>query len=212
MRRLPVYLLIDVSGSMMGEPIEQVKNGVRIMLSALRSDPYALETASLSLIAFHSSAEQLVPLTELTAIQPPEMKAGGTTALGEGLRLVADCAACEVRKSTEMKRGDWKPMVFIMTDGAPTDDWKAGLQRFREERWGTVVACSVNNADTDVLREIAGDAVLHLDSADASSLAAFFKWVSASISSGSQKIESGGGDIEGLEDLPPPPPEIKVVI
>ena len=45
MRRLPVYVLIDTSGSMYGEPIEAVKNGLSIMLSTLNSDPYALETA-----------------------------------------------------------------------------------------------------------------------------------------------------------------------
>ena len=47
MRRLPVYLLLDTSGSMMGEPIEAVKNGVEILVSSLRQDPYALETAHL---------------------------------------------------------------------------------------------------------------------------------------------------------------------
>ena len=52
MRRLPVYLLLDTSGSMHGEPIEAVKNGMQILLSTLRQDPYALETAYLSLIAF----------------------------------------------------------------------------------------------------------------------------------------------------------------
>ena len=52
MRRLPVYLLLDTSGSMMGEPIEAVKNGVEILVSSLRQDPYALETAHLSIISF----------------------------------------------------------------------------------------------------------------------------------------------------------------
>lgn len=57
MRRLPVYLLLDTSGSMTGEPIEGVKNGVQMLVSALRQDPYALETAFLSVIAFHTKAE-----------------------------------------------------------------------------------------------------------------------------------------------------------
>ena len=45
MRKLPVYLLLDTSGSMYGEPIEAVKNGVQVLVSTLRQDPYALETA-----------------------------------------------------------------------------------------------------------------------------------------------------------------------
>ena len=54
MRRLPVYLLLDCSGSMYGEPIEAVKNGVQVLVSTLRQDPYALETAYLSIITFDS--------------------------------------------------------------------------------------------------------------------------------------------------------------
>jgi uncharacterized protein YegL len=60
MRRLPVYLLLDTSGSMSGEPIESVKNGMQVLVSALRQDPYALETAYLSVITFDGTARQVV--------------------------------------------------------------------------------------------------------------------------------------------------------
>ena len=82
MRRLPVYLLLDTSGSMYGEPIEAVKNGVQTLVSSLRQDPYALETAYLSVITFESSAQQITPLTELSAFQQPNLSAGGCTAMG----------------------------------------------------------------------------------------------------------------------------------
>ena len=64
-RRLPVYLLIDCSGSMAGEPIEAVKQGIKALLSELKGDPQALETACLSVITFDSTARQVTPLTEL---------------------------------------------------------------------------------------------------------------------------------------------------
>ena len=64
MRKLPVYLLLDTSGSMFGEPIEAVKNGVQTLVAALRQDPYALETAYLSVITFDNGARQVVPLTD----------------------------------------------------------------------------------------------------------------------------------------------------
>ena len=82
MRRLPVYLLVDTSGSMHGEAIEAVRNGLQVLVSALRQDPYALETAYLSVIAFNSEARQLTPLTELMSFQVPDIQASGTTALG----------------------------------------------------------------------------------------------------------------------------------
>ena len=50
MRRLPVYLLIDTSGSMKGEPIESVKVGLSTLVSSLRSDPHAMDTVNLSLM------------------------------------------------------------------------------------------------------------------------------------------------------------------
>ena len=80
MRRLPVYLLLDTSGSMYGEPIEAVKNGVQTLISTLRSDPYALETAYISIITFNSSAQQVTPLTEHAAFQQPNIDASGCTA------------------------------------------------------------------------------------------------------------------------------------
>ena len=70
-RRLPVYLLLDVSGSMAGDPIEAVKHGVRALISELRGDPQALETAYLSVITFNSSARQVTPLTELMLFKEP---------------------------------------------------------------------------------------------------------------------------------------------
>ena len=71
MRRLPVYFVVDVSESMVGEPIEQVQNGMRQIIQELRMDPYALETAFVSVIAFAGKAELLSPLTELYKFYPP---------------------------------------------------------------------------------------------------------------------------------------------
>ncbi len=212
MRRLPVYLLLDTSGSMMGEPIEAVKNGVQTMVSALRQDPYALETAFLSIITFNSTANQPVPLTELTSFQTPPIEASGTTSLGAALSLLAQRAESEVNKTTAEQKGDWKPIVFIMTDGMPTDDWQKGLNDFQKQKWGMVVACAAGQAvDTSILKQIT-EVVVQLDTADSSSFKAFFKWVSASISTSSAKIEEGGKEVGGLNELPPPPPEVNVVV
>ena len=212
MRRLPVYLVLDCSGSMSGEPIQQVKNGVQMLVSALRQDPQALETAYLSVITFDSSSHEAVPLTDLPSFQPPNIAATGTTAMGEALSLVADCARRDVKKASATQKADWRPMVFLMTDGGPTDDFQKGLARFKQEKWGAVVACAVDSADVSVLQQIAGEAVVRLDTSDSNALAAFFKWVTASISTSSKSIQATGKEVEGLNQLPPPPPEIQVVV
>lgn len=212
MRRLPVYLLLDVSGSMSGEPIEAVKTGVQTLVSTLRQDPYALETAYLSVITFDSSAKQVTPLTELPSFQNPNIQASGTTALGEALELLADCIEREVSKSTAEIKGDWKPLVFLMTDGMPTDNWQHGLNRLQNVRTGMIVACAAGHGvDTSILKQIT-EVVVQLDTADSSTIKAFFKWVSASVSTGSQKIDNGQKEVSGLDDLPPPPPEVNIVV
>lgn len=212
MRRLPVYLLLDTSGSMHGEPIEAVKNGVQVLVSTLRQDPYALETAYLSIITFDSNAKQIVPLTELSMFQMPDIQASGTTSLGEALSLMASKMDTEVTKTTFEQKGDWKPLVFIMTDGEPTDNLAKGLVAFKTQKYGMVVACAAGQgANTDTLKKIT-EIVVQLDTADSATIKAFFKWVSASVSTGSQKIEAAGQEVSGLSELPPPPPEVNIVV
>jgi len=211
MRRLPVYILIDTSGSMYGEPIEAVKNGLQVLLSTLQSDPYALETAYLSIITFSDFAQQVVPLTEINSVTAPIMNAGGCTALGQALELVASKIETEVQKSTDQVKGDWKPLVFIMTDGVPTDSISNGIKKLRSVKTGIVVACAAGDADTSILKSITEN-VVELATTDSETIKAFFKWVSASVSAGSQKIDEGGAESSSMDELPPPPEEINVVI
>ncbi|MEO5366934.1 MAG: VWA domain-containing protein [Magnetococcus sp. WYHC-3] len=211
MRRLPVYLVLDVSGSMHGEKIESVRTGVQMLTSTLRTDPYALETAFLSVIVFDEKARQLVPLTELTAFQPPVIEVGSTTALGAALRLTKECIEREVQKTTADTKGDWKPLVFLMTDGQPTDNWEKGLKEFQKIKTGLVVACAAGtDANTGLLKRITENVVV-LAVADASSIGAFFKWVSASISTSSKKVDLTKAESSQLSELPPPPPQITLV-
>lgn len=211
MRRLPVYLVLDVSGSMHGEPIEAVRNGMQMLVSTLRTDPYALETAFLSVVTFDEKARQAVPLTELMAFQPPTIEAGSTTSLGDALKVVKECIEREVKKTTAEEKGDWKPLVFIMTDGQPTDDWEKGLNEFRKVKTGMVIACAAGpQADTKVLKQIT-EVVVSLDTADSSTIGAFFKWVSASISTSSKKVDLTKAESSEISELPPPPPQITLV-
>lgn len=212
MRRLPVYLLLDTSGSMNGEAIEAVKNGVQVMVSSLRQNPQAIETAFISIITFDTTARQLMPLTDLASFQIPEIKAGGTTSLGEALKLVAGRIDTEVAKTTADQKGDWKPLVFIFTDGVPTDDWERGLDEFKKRKTAYTVACAAGHgADRNVLKKIT-DNVVSLDTVDSQGISRFFLWVTASIGVSSTRIEDTGKQVTGLNELPPPPSELNIVV
>lgn len=211
MRRLPVYLLLDTSGSMYGEPIEAVRNGLETLLSSLRQDPYALETAFLSVIEFNTEAVQTVPLLDLMSFQSPALQPRGTTALGEALELLDTKISEEVKTTTIEEKGDWRPLVFIFSDGGATDDLSKGIGALRNSKLGMVVACAAgHHANKQELMRITEN-VIELENADSAAISAFFQWVSASISINSQKIETGEGEAASLADLPPPPPEINLV-
>lgn len=200
MRRLPVYFLVDVSESMVGEPIQQVENGMRQIVQELRTDPYALETAFISVIAFAGKAKSLSPLTELYKFYPPIFPIGGGTSLGAALDFLMDDIDRNVVKTTEERKGDWKPIIFLFTDGTPTDNPSAAFARWNNKyrRKANLVAISIgNNVNTQLLGQIS-DNVLRLNDTDEMSFKAFFKWVTASIQATSVSVTDMGDDSVAL--------------
>lgn len=207
-RRLPVYLLLDCSGSMAGEPIEAVKQGIKTLVSELKGDPQALETAYLSIITFDSSARQVSPLTELMLFKEPQITAGGPTALGGALKVLADCVKNEVRTSTATQKGDWKPLVFLMTDGAPTDNLDEGIEAIKQVSTGNIIACGAGaRANANTLKKITNN-VLMMNNLTAGDMAQFFAWVSSSIKMSSKSIDAKPGEAVQL----PPPPQGFVIV
>lgn len=196
MRRLPIYFLLDVSESMVGEPIECMQNGIRTIIQELRSDPYALETVFVSVIAFAGKACVLMPLTELFKFYPPILPIGSGTSLGCALDFLMNDIDHSVQKTTMEIKGDWKPIVFLFTDGTPTDNPDRAFRRWNEKyrKHCNLVAISLGeNVDTQLLGRIT-DNVLRLKDTDDNSYKAFFKWVTASIKTSSVSVAESAND------------------
>ncbi len=104
MRRLPVYFLVDVSESMVGAPIQQVQDGMRMIVQELRTDPYALENSLHFCYCFFAGKAKCVsPLTELYKFYPPTFPIGGGTSLATLEFLMDDMDKTLVRTTTEQK-------------------------------------------------------------------------------------------------------------
>ncbi len=112
MRRLPVYFLLDTSGSMKGEPIEALNNALEGMINTLRSDPQALDSLWISILTFDREVNNLVGLTELAGFQLPKIACpeSGPTHTGKALELLYEKVNNEVQKGTTTQKGDWRPL------------------------------------------------------------------------------------------------------
>ena len=209
MRRLPVYILIDTSGSMKGEPIQAVNNGLQLLISSLRKDPHALDTVFVSIITFDNKVENFLPLTELSGVQLNEISdPKGGTHFGEALEMLCNKLDNDIIVSTPEKKGDWMPLLFIMTDGKPSD-----LQKFnqmalivKKRDFGNIIACGAGPLAKEEYLKRLTDHVYMLDNMDNATMMSFFKWVSSVVSQGSKSA----GVSEEIA-LPAPPPEVNIV-
>lgn len=203
-RRLPIYLVIDSSGSMNGTPIQAVNQGIQALVSDLQTDPYAIETVHLSVIEFNSSAQETTPLTEINSFQPPILTTEGKTHLGKALNLLIQLIQNDIRKPSSEEKGDWKPIVFLMTDGQPTDSWEEAADTLKQQKTAHVIACGAGNDVNELVLKRIAETVIRLNDVSPDTFKAFFKWVSASIVQYSSTLKLSPQASQGI-NLPKPP-------
>lgn len=198
MRRLPIYFLIDISESMVGEPIQQVEEGLATIIQALKTDPNAMETVWVSVIVFAGQAKTIVPLQEIINFYPPKFPIGSGTSLSNGLGHLMYELRKNIVKTTAEQKGDWKPIVFLFTDGVPTDDTTKAIAEWKQNwaRTANMVAVSFGEeTDTRLLSELTEN-VLHFKNTDVDAYKHFFKWVTDSIKTSSVSVENNASGFE----------------
>jgi uncharacterized protein YegL len=157
--RCPCLLLLDTSGSMGGEPIVQLNAGLRTFKDELAADPLAAKRVEVAVLTFGGNAPHLVAdFTEAASFQPPTLPASGTTPMGAAIR--DGIARLGARKETYRTNGVayYRPWVFLITDGEPTDEYATAAQNVRDgEARGnfSFYAVGVRGANMSKLGEIA---------------------------------------------------------
>ena len=207
MRMLPVYFVIDVSESMIGDTMRQLDEGLTKLSDTLKTIPEALETAQVSIIAFAGKAKVITPMVGVANLYPPRLPVGGGTSLGAALELLMGRIDRDVRPSTPERKGDWKPIVFLLTNGVPTDNPTAAMVKWREKyaRKASLVSISVGGrADLKGQRDIS-DKTMILNDVSENAFANPITWATQSITIQSQSV--GIGAVDGSVNLSKAPPD-----
>lgn len=196
---------------MRGEPILAVNVGLQALVASLRQDPSSLETVHICIMTFDAEVRVVVPLTPIDELHLPEIVApeSGPTFLGRALEALCVRVDRDVRRSSASEKGDWAPLLFVMTDGSPTDIqvFEEQIPEIKRRAFGNIIGCAAGPKAKQHFLAMLTDTVFSLDTLDSASFTSFFRWVSEAVSSGSRS--------QGVAvpvPLPPPPREIQLVV
>ncbi len=184
--RLPCVLLLDVSESMSGKPIHELNEGIRVYKNELMSDSLASRRVEVAIVTFGGEVRTVCDFTTAESFSPPTLVTAGVTPMGSAIHQAL--TMLNLRKQAYRDNGIayFRPWVFLITDGAPTDEWQSAADKVKqaeETRSVAFFAVGVQGADFDVLKQVGTRQPLKLQGLRFRDL---FQWLSNSQRSLSQ--------------------------
>lgn len=183
--RVACLLLVDTSGSMRGEPIRQLNEGVRFFREDLMADTKARISVDVAVVGF-GPVQVLQDFATADQFTPPVLPADGDTPMGAAILRALDMV--DQRKAAYKASGIHyhRPWIFLITDGGPTDAWQAAAAAVKaqeESRKVMFFAVGVEGANFDILKQIAVREPVKLQGLKFREL---FQWLSSSMKKVSQ--------------------------
>lgn len=184
--RVPVCLCLDTSGSMDGEPIQELNKGMRQFFTELKNDEVARFAAEVCIVTFGDSARCIQDFGPLEQQISRDLSARGDTPMGEALTIALDMLEVRKQKYKDTGVDYFQPWLVVMTDGYPNGD--ASVLRESVARASQLAATKKlnvipiiigNDADETVLRQISNKNPLKLNGLK---FVEFFRWLSRSVS------------------------------
>lgn len=156
----PVFLLVDVSASMAGGPIEAVNRALPDLKREMEVNPTVGEIARVAIVTFSDEGRVALPLSDLADVELPELEVEGSTNFASGFTAVREAirdGLYGLAKGTPM----YKPVVFFMSDGqhVAREPWAAARAQLLDQRPSVlnpeIVCFGFGDAEMTDLQQIA---------------------------------------------------------
>lgn len=159
--RCACMLVLDVSHSMNGEPIDELNRGVKQFINSVLEDDFASFSVDLGVITFGGKVDNILPIQSIQDAKVTSLSTSGTTPMGEAVLKAIDQlnARKEMYKSTGVSY--YQPWVVLMTDGVPTDTYQRAastLKKLANSKKIVVVAVGIGaGCNLSILSEFCAD-------------------------------------------------------